>query len=62
MRDLATMKEFAEARVYADFQDVNGIRIPRKTVVYRDGKEFMRATVAEAGFSERADPRLFQKP
>jgi hypothetical protein len=62
MRDLGTMKEFAEARVYADFQDVNGIRIPRKTVVYRDGKEFMRATVAEAGFSERADPRLFQKP
>ncbi len=62
MRDLGTMKEFAEARVYADFQDIDGIRIPRKTVVYRDGKEFMRASVAEAAFAERADPRVFVKP
>jgi hypothetical protein len=62
MRDLGSMKEFAEARVYSEFLDANGIRIPRKTVVYRDGKEFMRAQVAEVSFQENLDQRIFSKP
>jgi hypothetical protein len=62
MRDLGTMKEFAEARVYTEFLDANGIRIPRKTVVFRDGKEFMRAQVAEVAFLESLDQRVFSKP
>jgi hypothetical protein len=62
MRDLGTMKEFAEARVYTEFLDANGIRIPKKTVVFRDGKEFLRAQVAEVAFQESLDQRVFQKP
>jgi hypothetical protein len=62
MRDLGTMKEFTEARVYSEFLDANGIRIPRKTVVFRDGKEFMRAQVAEVAFLESLDQRVFSKP
>jgi hypothetical protein len=62
MRDLGSMKEFAEARMYSEFLDANGIRIPRKTVVFRDGKEFMRAQVAEVSFLENLEQRVFSKP
>jgi hypothetical protein len=62
MRDLGTMKEFDEARIYSKFRETNGIRVPRKTVVYRDGKEFMRAEVAEVAFLEGLDEQVFSKP
>jgi hypothetical protein len=61
-REIPSLQEVTEERIYSDFRDIDGLRTPQKTVVYRDGKKFMSADVAEVKFFESLDESTFSKP
>jgi len=54
--------EFTEETLYEDFKDVNGIKLPHKVVITRDGKKYVEEEVKEAKVSESLDKTLFNKP
>jgi hypothetical protein len=60
--DVQTGKEMNEERFFAEYRDVDGLRSPRKTTIYRDGKKHAEAEATEVRFLERLDPALFNRP
>ena len=61
-RSAATMKEVSEERIYAGYQDVDGLRMAQKVGVYHDGKKFMEVEVTKARALERLDESVFDRP
>lgn len=57
-----TKKEITEERFMSDYRDVSGIKMPRKTVVYQDGKKFIEGEVIDIQFLDKIDDSEFAKP
>lgn len=48
--------------VFDDWREVDGIRIPFRTVTYADDQKFVEATVSEATVNPEVEAALFEKP
>lgn len=48
--------------VYSDYRKVNGIDVPFKAVVLRDGRQILERTLKAVTFNTAVDPMLFQQP
>ena len=60
--DLRTRQEVIEERFFSAYEDVDGMKTPKKVVIERDGKKFMEAEVTEAKFLERVPDNEFTEP
>jgi hypothetical protein len=61
--DPMTEKEFTEERIVTEYMDKksNGVLMPKKVLVKRDGKTFMEAEVEEGEVLEKIDDSEFKK-
>jgi hypothetical protein len=55
-------KEVMEEILYDDYQEIEGLRLPKKVTLNRDGKKFVEATIMELQVSEKLDDEVFAKP
>jgi hypothetical protein len=60
--DPKTGKEVFEERLFSDYQNINGIMVPKKAVIYRDGEKYLGAEMTEVQFLDKLDPSEFAKP
>lgn len=54
--------EFTSTNLYGDYKKVEGIMVPYKITIQRDGKAFVEAEVTEVKVSEKLDDSVFGKP
>jgi hypothetical protein len=47
---------------FSDFAEVSGIKVPKKTVAFQDGKKLMEMEVTETEFPESIPAKEFSKP
>jgi hypothetical protein len=53
-------KEVAQETEQRDYKDMNGIKVPTKIVVQRDGKRFIEAEVADWKGTDKLDNSIFK--
>jgi hypothetical protein len=58
----STMKEVLKETYYSDFEDVDGLKTPKKVLVNQDGKKFLTSEVLEIRFVDTIDEKEFEKP
>lgn len=54
--------EFTSETYYSDYKKVEGMQVPHKVVVKRDGKDFLDGEVTEAKPAEKLDDSVFAMP
>jgi outer membrane lipoprotein-sorting protein len=54
--------EVTEETFYSDHKDVDGVKVPMKTMVHHDGKMFLEIEVTEYQFLDRIDDGEFARP
>jgi hypothetical protein len=59
---MAGGKEFKQESFYSDHKEVNGLKVPMKVVINRDGKKYLETEVTEIEPKEKLDDALFDKP
>src|SRR5262249_55055262 len=57
-----TGQEINEERIITEYQDVQGIKTIKKSVLYRGGQKYLDSDVVEAKYLEKIDDREFVKP
>jgi outer membrane lipoprotein-sorting protein len=55
-------KEVTEETFYSGYKDVDGVKVPMKSVVHHDGQEFMEIEITEYQFLDRIDEGEFGRP
>jgi hypothetical protein len=55
-------QEFTSMTLYDDYKKVEGVMVPHKVTIERDGKPYVDAEVTEVKLSEKLDDSLFAKP
>src|SRR3989442_5603424 len=55
-------EEVNEERIITEYQDVQGIKTTKKSVIFRNGKKYLDMEVVEAKYLEKVDDREFAKP
>jgi hypothetical protein len=55
-------QEVMQEIIFLEFEDVQGVKSPRKTVTRRDGRQFRETTRTEMKRLERLDDNLFDRP
>lgn len=60
--DVGTGKEVSEDRIIKSYLEVDGVKLPKKVVVEREGKKFMEVEVQEAKLLQTVDKDEFVKP
>jgi hypothetical protein len=55
-------KEMSQEVFYTDYKELDGIKVPHKVVVKRDGKDYVVAETIEMKRSEKLDASVFAKP
>jgi hypothetical protein len=60
--DAASRKMVKEERFYGAWKEVNGLKIPTRVEVLRDGKKFMQAESTEVEVLERLEDGIFTRP
>jgi outer membrane lipoprotein-sorting protein len=55
-------KEVKQESVFSDYKEVDGMKVPRKFVMKRDGKVYVEAELLEPKPAEKVDAKLFEKP
>jgi hypothetical protein len=60
--DAQSGQEVAQEKIMKEYQDLNGIKVPKKVLVNRDGKKFMDVEVVEVKFVDKIDDNEFAKP
>jgi hypothetical protein len=55
-------EEFTSTNVYGDYKKVDGMMVPHKITIERDGKPYVEAEVTEVKNSEKLDDSVFEKP
>ncbi len=58
--DFNTQQEMKEERFVSEYQEVQGIKVPKKLLVHRDGQKFLEAEVTSAKYLEKLDDNIFQ--
>jgi hypothetical protein len=59
---MAGGKEFKQETIYSDHKEFNGLQVPMKVVINRDGKKYIETEVTETEPKEKLDASLFDKP
>lgn len=60
--DPTSGNEIAEERIIAEYQkNKDGVQVPKKVLLNRDGKKFLEAEVLEATYLEKLDDSEFKK-
>jgi hypothetical protein len=54
--------EVNQETFYSDYKDVDGIKVPMKFVIKRDGKQFVEAEHIEVKLVDKLDGKVFAKP
>jgi hypothetical protein len=57
-----TFKEVDQEYILQDYQAVDGVQVPEKVVLKRDGKLFVEAKIKDWKFKDKLDDKLFEKP
>jgi hypothetical protein len=60
--DMQTGQEVGEERIIQEYQDIDGLKVPKKVVVNRDGKKLMELEVQEFKVLDKVDDSTFAKP
>ncbi len=60
--DANAKKDVLEERLILTYQDVDGVKVPKRIVVKHDGKKFLETEVTEFKFLDKVDPAAFAKP
>jgi hypothetical protein len=60
--DFETGKEVNEERIFLDYGEIDGLKLPRKFTITRDGKKFMDVEVTEARLPRKLEAEVFAKP
>jgi hypothetical protein len=60
--DGMTMQDVSEERIIQEYQEVDGMQVPKKVLVNRDGKKFMELEVLEIKHPDKVDDSEFAKP
>jgi hypothetical protein len=55
-------KEVDQETELRDYKDINGMKVPMKVVIQRDGKRFVEATIQDWKGTEKMDKSVFAKP
>ena len=55
-------KEVNQEELYSDHQDVEGVKIPMKMTINRDGKKFVEAENSNFKLADKLDDGTFSKP
>jgi outer membrane lipoprotein-sorting protein len=59
---MAGGKEMTQVSIYSDYKDVNGLKVPMKIAITRDGAKFLDGESTEVELAEKFDEALFKKP
>ena len=62
VKDLMAGKERTEERLFSDFKKMDGVQVPRKVLINRDGEKYVEIEVTDFKRMEKLDPGLFDKP
>ena len=54
-------QEVTEERIISDYQTVDGLAVPKKAIINRDGKKYLELTVEEVKYLEKIDEAEFKK-
>jgi hypothetical protein len=60
--DQMTGQDVTEERIVPEYQDVDGVKVPKKVLVNRDGKKFVEVEILEVKFLDKFDDSEFAKP
>jgi hypothetical protein len=60
--DAMSGQDVAEERIITEYQEADGVKIPKKAVINRDGKKFIEAEVLELKVRDKFDDSEFAKP
>jgi hypothetical protein len=60
--DFMTNQEVAEERIITEYQEVDGVKMPKKALINRDGKKYVEAEVLEVKFVDKFADSEFAKP
>jgi outer membrane lipoprotein-sorting protein len=55
-------QEYTSTTLYDDYKKVEGMMVPYKVTIERDGKPYVDAEVTEAKIAEKIDDNVFEKP
>jgi hypothetical protein len=55
-------QEVTEERIITEYQKQNGVPVPKKVLINRDGKKFMEMEVVEVKYLDKLDDSEFTKP
>lgn len=55
-------REVNQETIYQDHKQVEGVKVPMKTIIKRDGKLFIEAETQDVNFADKLDEGLFAKP
>ncbi len=55
-------QEFTSTTLYQNYKKVDGMMIPHKAIIHRDGKPYVEGEVSEVKLAEKLDDSLFAKP
>jgi hypothetical protein len=61
-KDPMTGNEFKAESLFSDYKDVNGLKMPHKVKVLRDGKPFLQMQLTSVTLSESLPEKDFTKP
>jgi hypothetical protein len=48
--------------VFGDYKDIDGVKVPHKITIAKDGKPFVEAELSDYKFEDKLDDSLFAKP
>ena len=60
--DVGNDKFVSEERIFSDYKEVQGIKVPRKVMMLRDGKKYTEAEDYDIQVLEKLDDAIFANP
>jgi outer membrane lipoprotein-sorting protein len=61
-KDPMNGQEVNEERIITEYQDLNGMKTPKKMLVMKDGKKFLEAEIIDMKYPDKLDDSEFAKP
>jgi hypothetical protein len=55
-------QEYTSVTLYNKYKKIDGMMVPHKVTIERDGKPYMEVEITEVKISEKLDDSLFEKP
>jgi outer membrane lipoprotein-sorting protein len=62
LKDSMSGQEVEQEATYSDFKEVEGVKVPTKVSIKRDGKQFVEAENSDMKLAEKLDDSVFAKP